>query len=536
MLSGMADQRPRFAVYLRISRDPDGTSTAPDRQLKDCKAFAKLRGWEIAEVFRDADVSAFRKGVKRPAYEEMVSRLDEFDGVLVWRLDRLVRRTVEFARFWEAAEAAGVRLASATQPIDTSDPVGMLIVNILIAFAQMESETMSIRQKAKELELAEAGIHKTAGKRAYGMKPGWSEVEPGEAKIIREVADRLLAGESVGSLVKDLNTRGIPSATGRRWTRRALLVLMRSPRLWGFREHLGEIAGRGSWPAILDEAAGRALRELLDRPNGQWYGNRRKHLLSGILRCGRCGARLRVGRANGGQRRYQCPPKGDGGCGGIAIQADPTDEAVETMVLSVLSSPEMARALAARRGKAKAGNEAEILVELAEVEREREQNSVDKAAGAISRETFLSLQRALDRRSEELSAQLAAHRRRQPLDVLTPAGAQGIVERYRSLPVERRRAVIDAVAERITVMGTDDPKYIELLAERLAEEADGYRADAAELRRQAAEADDPGERTALRKRAEKRDADARRRLRQARNGASSANVFRVERLAPVWRA
>src|SRR6266542_2023987 len=79
-------ERPlRFAVYLRISRDPDGTSTAPDRQLADCRKFAELRGWEIAEVFPDRDVSAWADGVERPQYETMLSRLHEFDGVLVWR-------------------------------------------------------------------------------------------------------------------------------------------------------------------------------------------------------------------------------------------------------------------------------------------------------------------------------------------------------------------------------------------------------------------------------------------------------------------
>ncbi|MGH9261476.1 MAG: recombinase family protein, partial [Acidimicrobiales bacterium] len=90
----MPGARPCFAVYLRISRDPDGTSTAPERQLKDCKAFAKLRGWDIVQEFRDADVSAYRQGVKRPAYDELLAGIDAraFDGVVVWRLDRLVRR------------------------------------------------------------------------------------------------------------------------------------------------------------------------------------------------------------------------------------------------------------------------------------------------------------------------------------------------------------------------------------------------------------------------------------------------------------
>jgi DNA invertase Pin-like site-specific DNA recombinase len=70
---------------------------------------------------------------------------------------------VEFADSWRLADARGVRLASATQPVDTSDPVGILIVHMLVAFAEMESATMSARIRAKERELADNGHNKTAG-------------------------------------------------------------------------------------------------------------------------------------------------------------------------------------------------------------------------------------------------------------------------------------------------------------------------------------------------------------------------------------
>jgi DNA invertase Pin-like site-specific DNA recombinase len=57
----------------------------------------------------------------------------------VWKLDRLVRRTREFERFWEICEKAGVRLASVNDTIDSSTPTGMVVVKILMAFAEMEA-------------------------------------------------------------------------------------------------------------------------------------------------------------------------------------------------------------------------------------------------------------------------------------------------------------------------------------------------------------------------------------------------------------
>jgi DNA invertase Pin-like site-specific DNA recombinase len=528
----------RTAVYLRISRDPDGTSTAPERQLKDCRAFARLRGWDIVNVHRDADVSAFRKGVRRPAYDELLAGIQAgaYDRVLVWRLDRLVRRTVEFADFWRLADEHGVSLASATQPIDTADPTGQLIVTILVAFAQMESETMSVRIKAREREAADQGRNKTAGwrrKRSFGHEVGWEAIHDGEAAVIRDVARRLLDGESVTGIARDLNDRGVPAPGGGRWSRRGLTTLIRAPRLWGWREYQGELTAQGDWPAILSEADGRALRELLDRPPPGDGDNRRRYLLSGVLRCGRCEARMRSGRTTAGVGRYLCAPRPEGGCGAVSILLEPTDEAVEAMVCAQLERPEVARALAARRRKAGESDEAALLSELAQIARERDELAADLAAHRMSRASWLSAVRAFDQQEEVLSARLAEERRSGPLDDL--AGARP-VDRYRSLPLERRRRVIAALVDRIFVLPVDDPKYLKALHETLADEADEYRKAAARLRAEARATDNPGEAQSLRRQAEKADQDARRRLRQVKSGANQASRFRPERLEPVWRA
>jgi hypothetical protein len=204
--------------------------------------------------------------------------------------------------------------------------------------------------------------------------------------------------------------------------------VVRTAKLFSWREHLGEMTTPREWPAIIDEATGRALRELLARKTDT-NGHRRRHLLSGILRCGHCGARCasagsvvapplpepslerrRLRRHRDPARPHRHGHREDGGPPALVARDG--------------------RALAARRCRAKSTNEAEILTALAEVERER--NSADRAPGEISRETFLSLQRALARWAEELSAKLAEQRRNEPLDALTPAGAKGIADRYRS--------------------------------------------------------------------------------------------------------
>src|SRR5687768_16247333 len=66
---GMADMRA--ALYVRLSRDRDGLSTGPDRQLADCRTMAAARVWDVVGEFVDRDVSAYNPHTPRPAYEAM---------------------------------------------------------------------------------------------------------------------------------------------------------------------------------------------------------------------------------------------------------------------------------------------------------------------------------------------------------------------------------------------------------------------------------------------------------------------------------
>lgn len=548
-----AVRAPRFAVYLRISKDADGTQDATARQLKDCRTYAKLHRLKIVEVFEDVDLSAYRRGVVRPAYEAMLEglRSGQFDGVLVWRLDRLVRRTVEFSRFWTICEEAGAELRSVTQSIDTTDPVGRLVVSILVAFAEMESATTSARLVAKEDHMAHEGRHKSTGRKVYGLSADWSKLDRAEAKVIRQTADRLLAGESPSSIANDLNSRGVPSPRqaemdaqlsaarrdseaaqsdderraarvrlerleermaklaakpgGLSWNRAGVVALMRQPRLFGKREHHGEIVADGTWPQILDEATGLRVRQLLTSRRGTGHDGRRRYLLSGILRCEKCGARMKAQHSASMPGRYVCPPKSEGGCGSTTILREPTDAAVTEMVMAALDSPALATELRAR--KVKPTNDAELLAELSAIGERTDELGQMYAAGELTRSAFSAASRELEQRGEVLAGELATSRQAIPLAAI---GEKGITRAWATMSLDRQRAVVEAVVDRIVVHGNGSEWYRERLAEKLLEEAAEYR-------------------TAGDERA------ARRRERQAAERTGGGGSFRPERLEVIWR-
>lgn len=123
----MVDTVPsNAAIYARISADADGAGLGVQRQVDDCHALANRRGWTVAQVLVDNDVSAY-SGRTRPQYRRLLNALKshEVDAVLVWHLDRLHRQPRELEEFFEVCDAAGVtHLASVTGDVDLATDDG----------------------------------------------------------------------------------------------------------------------------------------------------------------------------------------------------------------------------------------------------------------------------------------------------------------------------------------------------------------------------------------------------------------------------
>jgi DNA invertase Pin-like site-specific DNA recombinase len=455
---------PTVGAYLRISvdDDPDRPSTSPERQLEDIRRLAENKGWVVAEVYEDRDLSAWRRNVKRPGYERMLEDLKagHIGGVVIWKLDRLVRRITEFSRFWNVCESAGAILAAVNDPIDTSTPLGLAVVYLLVAVAETESRNTSLRTTRAEQEKAKHGVPKITSVRPYGFTADWSAIVPEEAEIIREAADRILAGESLKSVCVDLNERHVPTSNnGDGWRPFTLRYLLTSPRLWGQRIYKGEIVGPGSWPAILDADTGEKLVALFSSRSTGKGGPPRRALLSGILHCGNCGQVMKAGR-NGRQpgttgpetedeaearRRYVCPSKPEG-CGTISIKAVPVEQYLTEAVLTALAGPMLQQHLRQGDDEAVNATAAELealrnrLTELAEM----------WSVGEITRAEWLAARRPMQARVEAIEQQLAQQVHGNPLAALI--GVNDIRQTWDDeLDDEQRRAIMLAVLERVDV-------------------------------------------------------------------------------------
>ncbi len=351
----MASGVQAAAIYARISSDQDGTSLGVQRQLEDCRKLADQLGWTVADEYVDNDLSAYGSK-RRPEYQRMLTDLAEGvrDAVIVLHADRLTRKPRELEDLLDVLTAAKVRqvrfVAGGDLDIGTGD--GLMLLRVLLAVAAAESATKSRRVKRKMLQNAEAGLPHGGHGRPFGYDQDKVTVLPAEAQIIRDLADRYLAGESLRSLAGWLEGQGVKTARGGVWRSPTIRQMLRSARIAGLREHDGQVLGPAVWEAIITE---RTRDRLLARMQEQKVSGRRsprRYLLSGLLRCHQCSSTMySAARVDGPApiRRYVCASGPDhGGCGGTMVNAAPVEDLIMEAVLYRLDSRDLADALAGR--------------------------------------------------------------------------------------------------------------------------------------------------------------------------------------------
>jgi DNA invertase Pin-like site-specific DNA recombinase len=348
----MAIAAVRAGVYARISSDREGDGLGVARQIEDCQRLAERKGWRVAELYVDDDVSAW-SGKRRPEYARSLADLEAgiINGLLVYDLDRLHRQPSELESFIDLCQGLGLtNVASVSGDIDLTTADGQFQARILGAVAKKESDDKSRRIRRKHLEIAAEGRVSGGGSRPYGYESDKVTLRPAEAAVVAECAQRLLAGEPVRSIAQRLNEHGVPAATGGLWSPQSLRRMLASPRISGQRAHHGEIVATAEWPGIISTDDGARIRALLANPERRTNKAARRYLLGGLLACSHCGERLVARPRTGGRRRYACA-KGVGfsGCGKTYINAEEVERFVLEAVLHRLDSRELQRARERRR-------------------------------------------------------------------------------------------------------------------------------------------------------------------------------------------
>ena len=200
---------PRAVLYLRLS-EADEASTSIERQQSDLEALCLRRGWDIVTVLMDSGLTGTRRREKAdPALAMLAS--GEADVLAVWKLDRWSRMGLgAIADLIEVLDKRPGALFVAEQDGLSSDqPTFRLIAAILSEMARSESENTSLRVKSSIAALKRAGRWAGGtipfGYKAVALAIGRGlAVDPAEAAVVREMAGRAIAGQSLYSIMRDL--------------------------------------------------------------------------------------------------------------------------------------------------------------------------------------------------------------------------------------------------------------------------------------------------------------------------------------------
>ena len=429
------------ALYLRISQDRDGQQLGVERQREDCAAYAARRGWTVAGLYCDNDVSA-STGRRRPEYERMLADVGAgtVDAVVCWDLDRLHRRPIELERFIDMADRHGVSLGTIGGDVDLASSAGRLHARIMGSVAKHELEHKAERQARAGLQSAQQG-RPTGGPRPFGYQAGGMKLDAVEARAVRGAYKALLAGTPLREIARDLNRRGITTSLGKQWGStqvRAMMLRARNARL---RSYKGEVIGPASWPALVDESTWRAAVALLADPTRKTSpGFATRWLLSAIAVCGVCGATMTSAgaartRADGSRPTvYRCSTRKH-----TARDAVPVDDLVSRLVVERLSRPDAVALLVDD-----AAPDAELLREEAQTLRARlDTLAVDFADGSL---TGTQLRAATERLRSKLAVVEGAQASVSRAPVLADlAGVRDVQAVWDGLSFDRKRAVIDTL-------------------------------------------------------------------------------------------
>ncbi len=450
----------RATLYGRVSqlrgrkgkdKEREDGSRSVDQQLDHGRARCASQRWPIVGEYRDDGISAsrFANGKVRPDWQKVMDQITAkaADVLVVWEIGRAHRDRMVWAALIGACIDHDVLMDVGGKTHDPNDPDDGFMLDLQSALAVRESGVTSkrvLRDVADRAALGKAhGTHRYGYKTIYDPKTGaplQRVIHPERATIVREVADRMLAGESVYSITNDLNRRGVPTSAGKQWRGVNLTKMMRSPTYIARRIHRREDIGPADWPPILTPAQHHGILALLADPaRGKYRQDTRvRYLGVGIYRCGVCGGRIRVlvDKRKSKPEKYSCAERF---CIGRSVVD--VDRLVEVALLDALSSPEVVAFLARTDADSDVQAAADEAIAL---HCELDALSDDVGAGRLSRATLLRIEPQLRARIED--AERRARPRRLPAAVFEVAGPEA-EKRWDALSITDKRAILAALLD-----------------------------------------------------------------------------------------
>ncbi len=364
--------RTRCAVYTRKSSEEglqqDFNSLDAQREAAEAYiASQKAEGWIcLAERYDDGGFTG--GNMERPALQRLLADIEsgQIDCVVVYKVDRLSRSLLDFARIMENFECQQVSFVSVTQHFNTTHSMGRLTLNILLSFAQFEREIIGERIRDKIAASRQRGKW-TGGRPILGYDVDRSSggprlvINPNEASQVCQIFELYLERGSLLKVVTELEHRDWRTKV---WTTRAkgergglpydkcrLHSLLTNVLYVGKVRYKNETYAGEHQAIVADDLFARVQRQLQRNGRNGTVGHRNRHgaLLRGLLRCRACNRVMSHTFTTRGGRRYRyyrctnATKRGRQSCPSGSLPAIEMENAVVEQIHGIARDPGLLR-------------------------------------------------------------------------------------------------------------------------------------------------------------------------------------------------
>jgi DNA invertase Pin-like site-specific DNA recombinase len=236
-------KEPKVAIYARVStEDQAKEGFSLSAQIERLRSYCEARNWKIFKEYVDDGYSG--RDIRRPAYQKMMEEIDNWDVLLVLKMDRIHRNSRNFMEMMDTLRKHNKEFVSMTESLDTSTAMGRFVVDIIQRIAQLESEQIGERvyygmeQKAQtpiESLDPNRGIYLGFGHPfGYNYSDGKLKINKDEAVVVKKIYDLYTQGYTISRIVSYLNESKIPTKKGKKWAENTVAKILKNPLYCGY--------------------------------------------------------------------------------------------------------------------------------------------------------------------------------------------------------------------------------------------------------------------------------------------------------------
>ncbi|MBR0399304.1 MAG: recombinase family protein [Mogibacterium sp.] len=274
-------------IYARYSSDKQNEMSI-EGQIRECRAYAESHDMFIVQEYIDRAQTATTD--KRPGFLRMIddSEYGRFEIILVYQFDRFARNKNDSGYYKKILEKNGVKVVSAKEQI-SDDSSGVITEGLLEIFSDYFSKQLS-EKVTRGMRLRAEQFKHNGGAVTFGYSTdseGHYIPDKINAPIVEEIFMRVASGETIKSIIDDLNKRGIKTAMGREFRKNSLQNLLRNDRYRGIYKY-ADMRFPDVIPRLVSDELFFEVQDLLGTHSHAHRPAVEDYLLTGKLYCGHC--------------------------------------------------------------------------------------------------------------------------------------------------------------------------------------------------------------------------------------------------------